>query len=168
MSAKGKEAELREVLAEVSLLDLARVLKATLASWGCLLVILVFAPVWDWAFGRVTSSWSIPLWLIWTLILWGALAAATEYKSYHEFGFYFPKLRWWASLLLAAYVVGFVELCSRSWGKGGIIGMVAYLLYLFPFLTFMSAIEIGHNNLMRKREAEAQSSSASAATEAWQ
>ena len=158
-----KEATLKEVLAEVSLLDVGRMLKEVFLSIGCLAIFwaiffvadaTVFEPA-GWRF----SNLGVPDWAIWLFFTWIILAVATTEKSYHEFkaSWYFPKLGWFISLLLAGYIVGFFQLMSwanslsRIGDKGIAFGAI-WFGYLVPFLLFFSAINIGYAKLREKRQ----------------
>lgn len=84
---------------------------------------------------------------------------ATEKKSYHhwEFNWYFPKLRWWASFLLAAYIVGgfeFYWVVNAATKQNG-LGLALACLYALPSLLFMDIMAVGHAKLMVKREGAA-------------
>lgn len=160
-----KEARLGEVLAEVSLADIGRMLKGGGASVGCLavylMVVLVLISAAD-ATGYGSDQWGIPNWVLWLLIVWLCVYAATSEKSYHEskMSWYFPKLNWLTSLILAAYFVGFGYLLSWVNGMDAGFGRAitfffVYLCYTSPFLLFMSAIRLGHEKLMEKRRAAA-------------
>lgn len=158
-----KEATLREVLGEVSLLDVGRAIKSGLAAVGCLLVFLI-------AVGAATSfgesagydmSFGIPDWMIWLGVAWLFAYSATSLTSYHTINasWYFPKLGWLGSLLLAAYVVGFGYLNSWVWKmemgfERALMGVLVWVGYTTPFLLFLSVIGIGHAKLMEKRGAQ--------------
>jgi len=147
----SKEEGFKEVIAEVSILDLGGVIKQVIASTGCL---AVFA-----ALGQISSAAGIDItlpgwgyWVFWLLMVWGCLAAMTERKSYHEFSWYFPRLRWWASLLFACYFLGLVGLYYSPLRDGSWLSAFVFVAYLFPFIIFMAVIELGHNKLMQKRQ----------------
>lgn len=158
-----EDARLGEVLAEVSVADIGRMLKTGGASFGCLavylLVIVAIISVAD-ATGYGSEAWGIPDWVFWLLIVWLFVYAVTSQTSYHvwKMSWYFPKLNWLSSLLLAAYFVGFGYLLR--WANAIDVGLertVAFFLvyfgYMSPFLLFVSAISLGHSKLMEKRRA---------------
>jgi hypothetical protein len=158
-----KEATLGEVLAEVNLADIGRMLKSGSMATGCLAVWLLLIFAFS-AAGHAAGldGTGVPDWLAWLLIAWFFAYVATSKKSYHRFNasWYFPKLGWFGSLVLAAYLVLFGYLLK--W-VGDIqerpdrtIGFaLVYLVYLSPFLIFLSAITVGHAKLMDKRSAAA-------------
>lgn len=99
-AAISKEATLSEVLAEVSILDVGAILKRSLAGLGCLAIFFLVVAGLDAGTTYALPDFHPPswgIWLFWLAIGWGWLASVTEGKSYHhwEYGWYFPKLRWW-------------------------------------------------------------------------
>lgn len=150
----SKEATVHEVLAEVTMLDLGQTVKHLLSGIGCFLVFVLAltlsGPVTGNWFGirKILPAWSS--WIILVLMTWGWIAAVTEHKSYHELRWYFPRLKGWASLLLSIYVVGLGALYTTTWNSTA-KGLI-YAVYIFPFVTFLSVIEIGHAKLIAKRE----------------
>lgn len=163
MQKLNKEATLREVLSEVTLLDVADVLKVQFAALGCLGIALVigisFSLGVEFFAPSGNSSWSIPEWAFWLLFLWVFIALYTSDKSYHEhrFAWYFPKLGWLGSIPLALYIFAAIQLFRNidreaEWGIKGIQLLIAYL-WLFPFLLFALVLEVGHKKLMEKRAA---------------
>lgn len=157
-----KEATLREVLGEVSLLDVGRLLKNTFVTLGCLgifyAIIFGVGAVASNATGFKMSDLGIPGWVIWVLVAWAYVFGATSDRSFHEWNasWYFPKLGWFSSLLLAAYIVGFIYLnipiFNMELGAERALAAVTFWLgYAGPFLLFFSAINIGHSKLMEKR-----------------
>lgn len=172
-----KEATLREVLAEVSLLDVARPLKYTFAYLGCLGVFGIIAVLIGSATSVGTGSGltglGIPAWAFWLAIVWFWLWSLTKERSYHEMqaGWYFPKLGWFSSLALAAYFVGLVlliiRLANMEQGFERVVtASVIYLGYLGPFIVFLWAINIGHKKLMERRAAAQKSDESIARSEA--
>lgn len=158
-----KEATLREVLGEVSLLDVGRLLKQTLISLGCLgifyAVIFLTGSVVSNVTGFSFSDLGIPGWVIWLLLTWFYVGIITSERSFHEINvsWYFPRLGWISSFLFAAYIIGFVQLLiAVSAMETGSERLIAFLLvwlgYLTPFVLFLSAINIGHGKLMEKRQ----------------
>lgn len=157
-----KEASLREVLAEVSLLDVGRLLKSAFLVLGCLGIFYALffgvGAVASAATGYTMNDLGIPSWVIWLLLAWAYVFGATNDRSFHEWNasWYFPKLGWFSSLLLAAYLVGFVYLSipvfEMEQGLDRLLAaMLLWLAYAGPFLVFLSAINIGHQKLMEKR-----------------
>jgi hypothetical protein len=158
-----KEANLKEVLAEVSLVDVGRSIKSGLALMGCyLLFLLVVAAVA--AFGHNSGydvSLGVPSWVIWLGLAWMYVYSATSSTSYHAFngGWYFPKLGWFSSLVFASYLVGFVYLNRWVWDmelgvERGAAAALVWVIYPAPFLLFLAVIRIGHDKLMEKRSAQ--------------
>jgi hypothetical protein len=152
------EASLAEVLAEVTMLDAGRVLKQTFTVYGCLGIFVLMSIGIERGASYAMPTLRVPSWLLWLAITWGWVAIATESKSYHrwEFKLYFPTLRWWASFLLAAYIVGAFNLyqvvvaaTGHNWA-----GLLVFYLYALPLLLFIEVINIGHSKLMEKRESE--------------
>ncbi|NTZ44046.1 hypothetical protein G7A66_13350 [Altererythrobacter sp. SALINAS58] len=157
-----KEATLREVLAEVSLLDVGRLLKSTLLTLGCLgifyAIIFGVGAVASNATGFTVSDLGIPGGVFWIFVAWVFVFGATSDRSFHEWNasWFFPKLEWFSSLLLAAYIVGFIYLnihiFSMELGAERALAAVTFWLgYAGPFLLFFSAINIGHAKLLEKR-----------------
>src|SRR5437764_15094581 len=105
----SKEAGLSEVLAEVSILDLGFILKQAFLGLGCLALIIFVGIGIETGAKFAVPGIHVPSWvkwLFWLVVAWGWLAEVTE-KTYHhrEFSWYFPRLRWWSSLLFAAYLL---------------------------------------------------------------
>jgi hypothetical protein len=160
-----KEATLREVLAEVSILDVGRMLKQAFLGAGCFAIfsgIIFFA---DAAVSETTgwrfSNLGIPDWVIWIVFAWMGVAATTTEKSFHEakMSWYFPKLNWFTSLLFAAYLVGFFQLMTwvyslpRGLESAFAFGAI-WFAYFCPFLMFLAAINIGYDKVIAKRQQE--------------
>ena len=149
----SKEAGFKEVLNEVSILDLAQILKQTFASIGCFGFFVALSALFGWPDGDwLGIEKNIPMsvyWVFWVVIVWAWLATVTDHKSYHEIHWYFPRLRWWASLLLAAYLVGYGGIYYASWRSG--MKLLVSLAYTSPFMVFMMLLEVGHAKLMEKR-----------------
>lgn len=157
----SKEARLGEVLAEVSLVDVWRIVKGGLATMGCLgvffAIIFAITSVSESA-GYGMDDLGVPNWLVWLLLSWAFVYSATSETSWHELSmsWYFPKLGWMGSLILAAYLVGFAYLFI--WVSNMEVGverllsfLIVWLGYTSPFLLFLSAISVGHTKLMEKR-----------------
>jgi hypothetical protein len=165
MATVTKEAALSEVLAEVSMLDLGKVVKRTLSSLGCLaLFLLISAVLGSGVEGGVHYAMPelhVPSWLIWLAIAWFWIGMLTADKSYHdwEMSWYFPKLRWRASLLLAAYLVGgfeiYVAVLGMNQSAARVLAAAASYFYLLPLWVSISVINVGHAKLMEKRQAAA-------------
>lgn len=157
----SKEATLREVLAEISIVDLLRMLKKDLARigcWGLFMVVIALVSAVVTGTKADVESWGIPGWVVWIFLGWGYAYAMTESHSYHtlEISWYFPKLGWFWSLVFAAYAVGFVELVfwvgSMEVGWDRTVAAIAvWLGYTFAMIFFLSAINAGHAKLMEKR-----------------
>jgi hypothetical protein len=157
-----KEASLGEVLAEVSLVDVGRMVKQGATTLGCLGVFYGLIFLFGSIAGRATGfSWSktgIPSWTIWLIIAWAVIYNATSERSFHELNltWYFPKLGWLSSLILAAFFIGFVMLCIMMFNMEMgtdrlLVGIAVWLGYLGPFCFFLSAINLGHSRLLEKR-----------------
>jgi hypothetical protein len=160
----SKEATLKEVMAEVSVADLGPMLKRWLTSIGCLGIFVAAGFLFDAASnatGLKVPGSSILIRVFWFLFAWGMAYEFTSDKSYHTFqaGWYFPRLGWFGSLLLAAYGVGFVYLLIWLFNmeKGAereIALLTIWLGYLTPFTAFLSVTSLGHSKLMEKRRVE--------------
>ncbi len=133
----SKEATLKEVLAEVSLADVGGMLKTWLSTLGCLGIGMAFVLLFTAATQGVglPDDWGIPGWLVWLVLAWLFVHEATSVRSYHklDMSWYFPKLGWFGSLLLAAYVVGFIELLFwvNSLDKGVGAGLAFFAVWVF-------------------------------------
>ena len=161
----SKEAALKDVLAEVSLTDVGAMLKGWLRTMGCLGIFFAVGFLIDFASdaaGVKLPDWGIPSWVWWwvwwLLIAWMVAYEATSHRSYHSFdtSWYFPKLGWFGSLLLAAYAVGLVYLVIWVFDMGkGTEGALAYVAvwlgYVSPFTAFIAVTSHGHAKLMEKR-----------------
>lgn len=157
----SKEATLGEVLAEVSLIDIGKMLKAGLGVMGCWFVLALVAFMITTATdsaGYGLSDVGVPDWLVWLLLGWFYVYFTTSQTSYHEWrmSWYFPKVGWLGSLILAAYFVTFVYLAIWAANlEADVERFVAVMLVWFgypsPFILFLSAINAGHTKLMEKR-----------------
>lgn len=158
--AINREARLREVLAEVNLLDLWAATKSIFTQWGCLAIFLVVAAIIGQVSAALTGTsdgLGIPDWLIWLLVLWMLVGSYTENKSYHEhrFVWYFPKAGFLWSIPLACYLMAGIQIFrgidpdADAWEQGGQLALAA--AWWFPFFLTVSLLEIGHNRLMEKR-----------------
>lgn len=158
-----KEATLREVLSEVTLLDVAQTMKVLFTVLGCLGIALIIGIAFSLGFEFFSptenSGWSIPEWLVWLFLLWAFIASYTSDKSYHEhrFQWYFPKLGWLGSIPLTLYIFAAIQLFRNvdreaEWGIKGIQILIAYL-WLVPFFVSVLVLEVGHKKLMEKRAA---------------
>jgi len=158
-----KEATLREVLAEVSLVDLGGMLKrgfATIGCWTLMFAIIFLITTISEGAGYGWDTLGIPDWILWVLIAWLWVHIATSQRSSHEWNvsWYFPKLNWFGSLFLSAYLVGFVYLFL--WVIDLEVGLErfgAFLAlwfgYTAPFVLLLSATNAGYEKLMEKRRA---------------
>lgn len=163
MGSQSKEATLREVLAEVTLLDVGDIFKLVASALGCLGLALIFSLLIGLAveFFNPTgnSGLAIPEWVVWLLVLWMFIGGYTSEKSYHEhsFAWYFPKLGWLRSIPLTLYIFVAVHLFQEierdaGWDVKG-LQLVLALLWIAPFIFAILALEIGHKKLMEKRAA---------------
>jgi hypothetical protein len=160
----SKEATLSEVLAEVSILDIGVILKQALTMIGCLGILILIGVGVEMGANLAMPSFQVPAlawWLFWFVVVWGWLHEMTGNKTYHrlEFSWYFPKLRWWSSLLLTAYVFGAIKLNVIAYnldvGTTRTAVAIGIWLYLMPFIFTMTVLETGHRKLMEKRQAAA-------------
>jgi hypothetical protein len=160
---RSKEATLREVLAEVSVLDVGAAFKNVMVQLGCVGIFIIISVVVGQGVDLVSSSessdWGIPNWAIWLAIIWVFTAAYTSDYSYHDhrFAWYFPKLGWLGSIPLALYIFAAVQLFRAidpraDWVVRTIQLLLAWL-WLVPFYLSVAVLEIGHNRLMDKRTA---------------
>ena len=158
--AIDREARLREVLAEVTMLDLWAATKAIFTQWGCLAIFFIVAVLMGQipAFLTGTSEgFGIPDWLIWLFVIWVFVGGYTADKSFHEhrFAWYFPKAGFLWSIPLACYfMIGIqifrgIGLDADAWERAGRFALAA--AWWFPFFLAISLLEIGHNRLMEKR-----------------
>jgi len=158
-----KEATLGEVLAEVSLVDVGRMLKRGLATLGCWALFYVFIIVITSVTDSAGVGWDklrVPGWLVWVLIGWAYVYGATSERSFHQLkmSWYFPKLNWLTSLLLTGYAVGFGYLLSALWQmpvgvERGAAFFAVWFGYTAPFVAFCSVTNAGYEKLMEKRRA---------------
>lgn len=85
-----QDATVKEVLAEVTMLDLWGAVKSPFTQWGCLgaffLVSLLLRSIGTLVTGS-EDGFGIPSWVIWLFVLWIFIAAYTENHSYHEHRF---------------------------------------------------------------------------------
>lgn len=160
---QDNEASLREVLAEVSVLDLWAATKTIFSQWGCFAIFLIIATVLDNATSIVTGSidsLGIPDWGYWLFLIWVCLAFCTQYTSYHDYRFtwYFPKAGWIRSLPLAAYLLIGVQIFRGDntgadfWAKAAHTAVLA--AWWFPFFLGIMVLQIGHGRVMEKRSAD--------------
>ena len=158
MGKISKEATLREVLAEVSVLDLGGQIKTVLASIGCLGVFLVISSGIGAGVSAIAPDLTVPD-VVWrAMLVFIFVMAFTENKSYHEFRFewYFPKLGFGGWVTLTAYIVGVWEAFELAAGiqetmpQYIAIGFV-WLILLLPFFLFLGILEVGHKRLVEKR-----------------
>lgn len=170
-----KEATLGEVLAEVSVADLGSMLKGGLTTMGCwavfYLVIFLFTTVTDSA-DIGFESFGVPDWIVWLLFAWMMTHAATSHRSFHQLSWYFPKLNWLGSLLLAGYLLGFVYLAMAvshmEVGAARLLAAFAVFVgYLAPFAAFLAVTHAGYDKLMEKRRTTAQEPVKSSAGLEW-
>jgi len=73
-SGLSKEATLREVLAEVSVLDVGRILKRAFAWLGCFAIIILIGMIADSGASYAMPNFHLPswvIWLFWLVVLWG-------------------------------------------------------------------------------------------------
>lgn len=163
MRNQDKEATFREVLANVSLLDTAAAIKLICVAFGVqailLLIVLLFVEGIYFVIGRETAEWNISTAVYLFLIIWIIVATYTSDQSYHDhrFAWYFPKLGWIGSIPVALYMLVTVQLfrsidMSADWETRA-IPSVFLLLWMLPFLLFMTILAKGHANLMAKRDA---------------
>lgn len=161
----SKEATLKEVLAEVSLIDVGRILKGGLATMGCLLVFFAVIGAISTATesaGYGLDDLGVPYWPIWLIFAWAMVHSGTSSTSYHQWimSWYFPKLGWFSSLLLAAYLLGFVylviEVLDLDLGlERTVAAILVWMVYPSPFILFLAVIEAGYAKLMERRLAAA-------------
>ena len=157
-----KEATLREVLGEVHLRDAGLLLKENLLVLGVLgiffAIFLGLGTLASSATGLTISDLGIPDWVLWVLAVWFCVFVTSSDRSFHEWkrSWYFPRLGWFSSLLLAAYIVGFIQLAAYYFkmergAESSLTGLAIWLGYVLPFQLFFSTINIGHARLMEKR-----------------
>ena len=87
MSDINREATLREVLAEVSLLDLGALIKKVLMQLGCFGLFGAAGLLLEGSFGMANlgmPNLGVPDWAYWLFFIWIAIAVYTSGKSYHQ------------------------------------------------------------------------------------
>jgi len=156
----NQDATVREVLAEVTMLDLWGAVKSLFTLWGCLgvffLVSLLLGSIGSFLTGS-EDGFGIPSWAISLFVLWVVIGGYTENHSYHEhrFAWYFPKVGWIGALPLAAYCLVGIEIV-RSGDPGASLASKALHFALIvswwlPMVLAIFVLEIGHRRLMEKR-----------------
>jgi hypothetical protein len=164
------EATLREVLAEVSLLEVGALIKSSLVTMGCMGVLVAIVLLIDTGTGSSDwiSSWGIPGWAWWLFFIWLALGAYTYEKSYHEhrFAWYFPRTGYLGSIPIAIYLLLGIELFRAIDPKADLDVRAAqvglWMLWLLVFALGLGVLEVGYNRLMEKRAARHKTEGASA------
>ena len=158
--AIDREASLREVLAEVNMLDLWEATKAIFAQWGCLAIFFILAATMGQIPTLLTGTndgFGIPDWLIWLVVIWVFVGSYTADKSFHDhrFAWYFPKTGFLWSIPLACYFMVGIQIFrgigpdANAWERAGRFALAA--TWWFPFFLAVSLLEIGHNRVMEKR-----------------
>jgi hypothetical protein len=173
MKRVNKEATLREVLAEVNLMDLGALLKSGFIMLGCygLLVGVILIAGALTAGGSDGKPWfGLPDWAVYIFAVWILLGGYTADQSYHEhkFAIYFPRAGFLWSIPIAIYLVfGFRALPSfdpaSDWAER-VFNWLLWMAYWTPIALCLGVLEIGHRKLIEKRErelAEGQSSRSS-------
>jgi hypothetical protein len=163
MRRVNKEATLREVLAEVNLVDLGAMFKSGFIMLGCygvfFAIILIAGELT--AVGNGEKQWfGIPEWAFNVFIVWLFLAAYTSDNSYHEhkFAIYLPRAGFLWSIPIAAYLVfGYRALPTfdpASDLADRIFNSILWLAFWTPIALGLGVLEIGHRKLIEKRERE--------------
>lgn len=163
MKRVSKEATLREVLAEVSLVDLASMLKSGFLMLGCyglfFIGILFFGQIAT--NGSENGSWlGIPDWGFYLFTAWIFISGYTADSSYHEhrFNVYFPRAGYVWSIPIAAYLVfGFSALPEYDAASGPserLLNFFWWIAFWIPIALTFGVLETGHRKLIEKRERE--------------
>jgi hypothetical protein len=158
--AMDREARLREVLAEVNMLDLWAAVKAIFTQWGCLAIFFAIAAIIGQIPAFVTGTsdgFGIPDWAFWLFALWVFIGGYTADQSYHDhpFAWYFPKAGFLWSIPLACYFMVGIQMFRGispdvdAWERVARIALAA--AWWFPFFLGVSLLEIGHKRLIEKR-----------------
>jgi hypothetical protein len=167
---KDKEATVREVLAEVNLLDVGAAIKSILVQLGCT-GIFILASVFigqgiNLFAGSEDAGWGIPDWVYWVFLIWVMVSIYTSEYSYHDhrFAWYFPKLGWFWSLPFAFYIFATIQLfraidTNASW-EIRLLQVLLLWLWMIPFFLFIAILEIGHNRVIEKRNASKEAAKA--------
>lgn len=155
-----QDATVREVLAEVTMLDLWAAVRGLFSLWGCLgvffLVSLFLGSIGSFVTGS-EDGFGIPSWAVWLFLIWILIGGYTENHSYHEhrIAWYFPQVGWIGALPLAAYcLVGFQIIRSGDPDASFTSKALHFALIVSWWLPLALAIlilEIGHGRLMEKR-----------------
>lgn len=163
MKPVNKEATLREVLAEVSIIDLASVIKSfflTIGCYGVFIFVLLFLEGVTSGPNDGKSWFGIPDWAIYVFTAWIFIGSYTADKSYHEhrFSMYFPRAGFLWSIPIAAYLVlGFRALPSFDPAADVSLRLFNWLLwmaYFVPVVFALGVLEVGHRKLVEKRALE--------------
>lgn len=162
------EATLGEVLGTLSLLDALKLCGQGLASWLVLSAFMFLASVFggealtnrSFREGFFGVPWLIALPVL--LFIWLRFFHGT---SYHQWGWYFPKLKTMGSLLTSLYVSALIALTVMAWnydlaennwdiGASNILSLISFWLS-YPGGMFFVLVNEGHRRLMAKREGDA-------------
>jgi len=161
-----EEATFGEVMSEVSLADVGRMLKAAFSSLGCWIVYLVVMSGIIWsgeAFTGLSFDVHIPTYA-WEFFVAFIVISTTTHKTSHykyQADWYFPKLGFIGWILTAAYVTGMVEVARllRSVPNEVLQGAIfafAFVLFALPGIIIFDAMQVGYSRLMEKRRATVQ------------
>ena len=158
--AINREARLREVLAEVNVLDLWSATKSILSYWGCLAIFLIVVTTLSSLAGDaigIKYEFDIPDWVVWLFFIWAFITIYTSEKSFHEhkFSWYFPRIGWLWSIPVAGYLLVGIQIYRIAAPDAEFLVKATYLALLvawwFPSFLGISILEIGHSRLMEKR-----------------
>lgn len=163
MRKVNKEATLRDVLAEVSLVDLGALMKTAFSTLGC--VAVLFVPIiflGEFAKSETNGKpwFGLPDWVSYLFIAWVFIGSYTADKSYyeHHFAFYLPKAGFLWSIPIAAYLVlGFNALPSYQPDLAlsqRLMNGAIYMAWWMPIVISFAIFEVGHGKLIEKRERE--------------
>jgi hypothetical protein len=162
------EATLGEVLGTLSLLDALKLWGQGLAYWLALSAFTFLASVFggealtNRSFRESFFGFPWPIALPVLLFVWLRFFHDT---SYHQWRWYFPKLKTMGSLLTSLYVSALIALTVMAWnyelteinrgtGTVNILSWVSVWLS-YPGAMFFVLVNEGHRRLMAKREGNA-------------
>ena len=152
------EATLREVMDEVTLIDLGRYFKIIGINFGCLGFFFGIVSVVNVGADAVNIGWDVPnfVWVFFGSLL--VLLTYTTDRSFRQWNmyFWFPKLSWGTAFVVPTVVAAIYQLfvvasdLPAGLPRNGAVAVV-YLFCLFPVLMFWDLSNLGHMRLMKKR-----------------
>ncbi|MBO9380067.1 hypothetical protein GG804_25185 [Sphingomonas histidinilytica] len=146
------EATLAEVFQHVTLNDVG----ASLKSWVIMMMIYGLLAGCGLVLETVvgdSEAWSGYSFLVWVFLAWAGAHASFSERSFHkaDLSYFFPRLRWWSSFVLAVVGVGLVFLSHLLIAGFGGIAWLLILAAIYPFLGLFNLMQLGHSRLMTAR-----------------